>query len=98
MVVDLLVVAENIWASAGLNGTFQLGDSGDDDRYMVAAEAYTAAGGPIATEGGLRAGRLAFAGQNYKPTADTIVLLQWRVANPTVGKIVKGAFVVVPGA
>lgn len=95
MVVSIDLVANDVWASAGLNGTFQIGDSGDDDRYIVAAEAYTAGGGPISTEGGLRGGRLAFTGQNYRPTVDTIVVLQWRVANPGVGKIIKGAFEVI---
>lgn len=98
MVIDLQLAAENIWASAGVNGTLQLGDSGDDDRYIVAAESYTAAGGPIATEGGLRGGQLAFTGQNYIPSADAIVLLEWRGANPTVGKIIRGAFITIAGA
>lgn len=98
MVVSLDIVANDVWASAGTNGTFQIGDAGDDDRYLVAAEAYTAAGGPIAAEGGLRAGRLAFAGQNYRPAADTIVKLEWRAANPVVGKIVKGVFGVILAA
>ena len=98
MVVDLEVTAEAVWASAGVNGTFSIGDSGNVARYLGATEAYTAdPGGPIATEGQKHAG-LAFAGQNYKPTADTIVLLEWRVANPSVGKVIKGCFFIVPGA
>lgn len=96
MVLTLFVSANDLWASAGVNGTFQIGDSGDDDRYMTATEAFTAAGGPLATDY-TRANMLPFAGQNYKPTADTIVLLEWRVANPVVGKIIKGVFLVVPG-
>src|SRR6185295_15520763 len=83
-VVGLSLSAENIWASAGVNGTLQLGDSGDDDRYVTAMESYTAAGGPIATEM-VRVNMLAHAGQNYKPAADTIVVLTWKTANPTVG-------------
>jgi len=98
MVIGLHVSAENLWASAGVNGTFSIGDAGVIDRYMLAAESYTTTGGPIATEGGLRAGQLNFAGQNYIPSSDTIVLLEWRVANPTVGKIVRGAFVTIAGA
>src|SRR5689334_16590779 len=70
MVVGLELVTDDLWASAGVNGTFQLGDSGDDDRFVTATESYTAAGagGPIATEG-MKHGGLAFTGQNYKPTA-----------------------------
>lgn len=93
MVVALHLNANNIWASAGTNGTFQIGDSGDDDRYLIATEAYTAGGLLVATNPGL-----AFAGQNYKPTADTIVQLTWKVANPVVGKIINGCFMVVPAS
>jgi len=98
MVVGLEFVANALWASAGTNGTLQLGDSGDDDRYMTATELYTATpGGPIATEGMKRSG-LADTGQNYKPTADTIVVATYKTANPVVGKNFKGIIWVVPGA
>lgn len=95
-VVGLEVKADNVWASAGVNGTFQIGDSGDDDRYLVATELYTASGGPIATEGGAGKSPLAFAGMNYEPTDDTIVYGTWKTANPTVGKIIRGCFFVIP--
>lgn len=94
-VIGLEFGAENLWASAAVNGTLQLGDSGDDDRYMRATEAYDSAGGPRATEGDLRGGRLAFAGLHYRPTAETIVFGLWKTANPTVGKKFKGSFLVV---
>lgn len=94
MVFDLIFVSNDLWASAGTNGTLQIGDSGDDDRYMTATELYTAAGSPIATEGLKRQG-LALAGQNYRPTADTIALAEYRAANPVVGKQFKGGFIVV---
>ena len=98
MVVGLELTADALWASAGVNGTLQLGDSGDDDRYMTATELYTATpGGPIATEG-MKRGGLADTGQNYKPTADTIVKATYKSANPTVGKIYKGCFFVIPVA
>lgn len=98
MVVGLNWVSEALWASAAVNGTLQFGDSGDDDRYMTATELYTATpGGPIATEGMKRQG-LAFEGQNYKPTADTIAVATYKTANPTVGKTFKGVFWVIPGA
>lgn len=96
MVIFFTVVGENIWASAGLNGVALIGDSGDDDRYMQAAEFYTAAGGPIPAEWAAKPmNLLSFAGQNYRPTVDTVVQLTWKVANPTVGKTIKGCFLVV---
>lgn len=99
-VVGLEIKSDNLWASAGVNGTLQIGDSGDDDRYMAASELYTStAGGPLATEGGAGRSPIAQAGMNYKPTADTIVFATYKVANPTVGKQFKGCFyVIAPGA
>lgn len=96
MVVDLIFRSNAVWASAGTNGTLQIGDSGDDNRYMEATELYSAEG-PLPTEGTVRF-RLAMAGLLYKPTADVIVLAEYRVANPVVGKIFKGCFLVVPVA
>src|SRR3990170_4726539 len=80
MAVGLEFKANALWASAGTNGTLQLGDSGDDDRYMVATELYSVES-PLPTEGTVRFG-LAFAGQNYKPTADIIVQATYKSANP----------------
>src|SRR3972149_2930902 len=96
MVIDLIFKSNALWGSAGVNGTLQLGDSGDAARYMVATELYSAES-PLPTEGTVRF-RLALAGLLYKPTADTIVLAEYRVANPVVGKIFKGCFLVIPGA
>jgi hypothetical protein len=96
MVIALAFESNDLWASAGVNGTLQLGDSGDDDRYMIATELYTAAGSPIAAQL-LQVNVLAFAGQNYRPAADTIVLAEYRAANPVVGKIFRGCFLTVPG-
>ena len=96
MVVGLEFKANAVWASAGANGTVQLGDSGDDDRYMIATELYSTES-PLPTEATARFG-LAVAGQNYKPTADTIVKATWKTANPVVGKVFKGVFWVIPGA
>jgi hypothetical protein len=90
MVIDIRWVADALWATVGTNGTLEIGDSGDQDRYVQATELYTAdPGGPIATEGMKRQG-LAFAGQNYRTTADTIVYATYKVANPVVGKTFKG--------
>ena len=98
MVVGLELVSEALWASAGVNGTLQLGDSSDDNRYLTATELYTATpGGPIATEGMKRSG-LAIEGQNYVATADTVVQAIYKTANPTVGKTFKGCFFVIPAA
>lgn len=94
-VVGLDLWAENLWASAGVNGTLQIGDSGDDDRYMLATELYTSTGCPIATER-TNNNLLAFSGALYRPTSDTIVVAKYKVANPTVGKSFKGIFWVIP--
>ena len=96
MVVGLEFSSNGLWASAGANGTLQLGDTGDDDRYMIATELYTAAGSPVGSD--FKHQGLAFVGQNYKPTADVIVKGEYRVANPVVGKIFRGVFWVIPGA
>src|SRR3990172_10307383 len=42
MVIDLIFKSNALWGSAGVNGTLQLGDSGDAPRYMVAPELYSA--------------------------------------------------------
>ena len=94
IVLDIRWSADAIWASAGVNATLEIGDSGDQDRYVTATELYTATpGGPIATQGMLRQG-LADTGQNYRPTTDTIVYATYKAANPTVGKRFKGYFLV----
>ena len=87
MVLDFFLIYEALSASAGVGLTLQVGDSGDADRYMVATDSDVA--GSVS--------RLAFAGQLYKPTADVIVLAEYRVASPVVGKIYKGFFLVIPG-
>ena len=98
MVIDMILVANALWASAGVNGTLEIGDSGDQDRYMTATELYTASpGGPIATEGMKHRG-LADTGQNYKTTADVTVYATYKTANPTVGKVFKGVILVIPGS
>lgn len=95
MVVHIILKANALWASAGTNGTLEIGDSGDQDRYLAATELYSA-DGPLSTEGTVRHG-LAFTGQNYRTTADTIVFATYKIANPVVGKIFKGAFICIPG-
>jgi hypothetical protein len=97
MVIGLSISMENLWASAGANGTFQLGDSGDDDRYMLATESYTATGGPTATDNP-KTNILPHTGQNYRTTGVTTVFGTYKVANPTVGKTIKGGFWVIESA
>lgn len=95
-VIGLDFQSQNLWASAGVNGTLQIGDSGDNDRYMAATELYTANGSPLATEGEDKRTDLAWAGFGYEPSVDTIVYATYKVANPTVGKTFKGVFYVIP--
>jgi hypothetical protein len=45
-----------------------------------------------------QAGSLAFAGTNYRPTADTIVLATIGTAAAVVGKIVKGHVICSPAS
>jgi hypothetical protein len=88
MVVGFVLVREALGASAGAGVNLRIGDSGDDDRYMAITDSDAA--GAIES--------LAFTGQNYKPTADAVVQGKWSTANPVVGKIFRGTFLVVPGA
>ena len=95
-VVGHAFVSNDLWASAGTNGTIEIGDSGDTDRYMLATEAYTALGSP-STADGEAVNILPYAGQNYEPTAAVTVIATWKTANPVVGKGFKGCFFVIPG-
>ena len=93
MVVGLFLAADAIWASAGVNGTFQLGDEVDDDRYVTAIESYSA-NGPLAAEKPYAG--LAFAGQNFILLSTTrTLILTWKTANPVVGKKLRGALLCV---
>lgn len=65
-----------------------LGDAGDDDRLRTTMNLSSA---------GSIAGVVA-AGQNYKPTSDTVVQLKYVTGNPTVGSVVKGVILVLPGS
>lgn len=64
-----------------------IGDVGDTDRYMAATAMVTAN----------THGVLANTGAGYKPTADTIVFATLGGAAPTVGAVLKGYFLVIPG-
>jgi hypothetical protein len=86
-VVQLICTTDGIGASAGAGRTFQVGDSGDDDRYMVASDFDVANA----------QGSLAMTGAGYTPAADTIVVGKF-VNAPVVGKKVTGTLFVIPGA
>jgi len=85
-VIDFHLVREALGVSAGAGVNLKIGDSGDDDRYMAQTDSDAA---------GVVHGLVA-AGQNYIPTADTIVLAKWITANPVVGKIFEGIFLCIP--
>lgn len=79
-VINFMLAREAMGASAGAGVLATVGDSGDVDRYMASTDMDAA--GNVAG--------LVFAGQNYTPTADTIVVLTWTTANPVVGKKIAG--------
>lgn len=85
-VVGLEVVGEGLSASAGVNGSVKIGDSGDDDRYMKATDFDVVEA----------RGTLAYAGVGYTPTADTIVIATVTGVH-LAGKNVKGTLWIVPG-
>jgi hypothetical protein len=58
-------------ASAGVNGTLEIGDFGDQDRYVTATNSYRHARRTDCDPGMLR--RAGGYRQNYRATADTIV-------------------------
>lgn len=87
-VVGLELVTEALAVSAGVNCTVQLGDSGDDDRYMAALDADVVNA----------SGKLASAGAGYKPTVDTIVVLKTAGAAAIVGRKVSGCIWIIPPA
>ena len=78
-VSSLVCTANGLGASAGSGITAQIGDSGDDDRLMAATD-FDATNAQ---------GVLRYEGHNYRPTADTIMLLKLAGA-AVVGKIVIG--------
>ena len=87
-VADIVCTTNGLGASAGAGCTFQIGDSGDDDRFMKATD-FDAAEAQ---------GALAYAGVAYRPTADVIVLGKIGTAAAVVGKLVKGHALLIPGS
>lgn len=93
-VVGFEMAYEAMSASGGPGVTIEVGDSGDINRFYITGSSTAGTDEDLAS--GI--GTVAFAGLRYRPTTDTIVLLQWGVANPDVGQIVKGIFWIIPGA
>lgn len=85
-VIGLECTTNGLGASAGSGRTFQIGDAGDADRYMVATD-FDVSGA---------AGVLAITGAGYTPTADTIAV-GLIVNAPVVGQVVKGVIYIIPG-
>lgn len=83
-VKDFYLITDGLGAT--VTGT--VGDTADPDRLMQSVSLATAE----------LKGALAFAGSNFRPTADTIVRLTTAVAAPTVAKIAKGFVTLVPGS
>lgn len=81
------VTTDGLGASAGSGVTAQIGDS-DPDRLMVATD----------FDAAQARGSLAFAGMEFRPTADTIEELLIGTAAAVVGQSVKGHVFLVPGA
>jgi hypothetical protein len=93
MAIGLELSSEALWASAGVNGTFQLGDAVDDDRYVIATESFST-NGPTASDK-VYAG-LALTGQNFVFLSTTpTLILTWKTANPVVGKKIRGCLLVI---
>ena len=82
------LVGMDLYHDAATSTAVIIGDSGSANRYM--ASVTWAAAGTVSA--------LAGTGQNYKPTADTVIFLTWVTTNPGVGVNIKGVFWAIPGA
>ena len=85
-VIGLFCTTNGLGASAGTGTTAQIGDSGDDDRYMAASDFDL-----TNAQGSLR-----YEAVGYRPTSDTIVVAKAGSTAWVVGKLVKGHFLLVP--
>ena len=86
-VINLFVVGGGASLSAAVGLTVKIGDSGDDDRYMIATDFDLVN----------QSGSLAYAGVAYRPTADTIVLATI-TGTAIVGSILKGHMLIIPAS
>jgi len=75
-----VLTTDGLGASAAVGCTVQVGDSGDDDRYVAISDF------DLVNAVSIRA----FAGINYRPTSDTIMVAKIGTAAAVVGKIVTG--------
>jgi hypothetical protein len=82
---DMVVGIDVANSALGASTTLAVGDSGSATRFMAATSV---------TSAGKFSGLLS-AGQNYRVTADTVVILTWGGANPTAAGTVKGGLWVV---
>lgn len=92
MVVGIEIAHGALGASAGAGRLLDIGDVGDPDRFVAGLDV------DVTTTGLVFQTSLALTGQNYRPTAETIVQGRWRGGNPVVGQRVVGNFFIVPGA
>ncbi len=83
----LFATSNGLSASAAVGCTAQIGDSGDDDRFMAITD-FDAAN---------QYGVLAAAGANYTATTDTIVLLKIATAAAVVGQVITVKCLLIPG-
>jgi len=73
----------------GTGTTIIIGDSGDDNRFMLALDVDTELTVvPL----------MPFTGWRFRPTADTTIIATWGVSNPVAANIFRGYFLIVPGA
>lgn len=86
VVAAFITVTVKLSASAGVNLTLAVGDSGSAGRYIAAFDADAVGATSV----------LAGPGQGYTPTADTIVLATLTGAPFVTGAAV-GALIVIPG-
>jgi hypothetical protein len=75
-----VLTGNGLGASAGTGVTVAVGDSGDDDRYVAISDFDLV--NAVSTR--------AYAGANYRPTSDTIMVAKIGTAAGVVGKIVVG--------
>lgn len=83
---ETILTTNGLGASAGTGCTVQVGDSGDDDRYVAISDFDLV--NAVSTR--------AYAGMNYRPTADTIMVAKIGTAAAVVGKIVVGHVDLIP--
>ncbi len=87
-VLGLFCTTNGLGASAGTGTTCQIGDSGNDARYMAATDFDLVNA----------QGSLAYAGVGYRPSANTDVVAKAGATAWVVGKLVKGHFLLIPAS